>query len=115
MRNTRLQVLQMGSGIVIAVLLGIHMIVSHLSKITGTTDPTTWESMINRARQGTWAALYIALLAFGIFHGLYGLRGIILETSPSTTTMRTINWIFIVVGIVVFLGASYVPIALLSK
>jgi succinate dehydrogenase / fumarate reductase membrane anchor subunit len=110
----------MVTGALIAVLLGIHLVKSHLDDILGffgvnAAEPTSWESMIDRASQGIWVALYIALLAVGLYHGINGLRGIILETTPSAKTERIINRAFIVFGIIVFIGGAYVPIALLSS
>ena len=120
MRTTRLNLLHMFTGVAIAALLGIHMVILHLDAVLGffgvdATEPTSWESMIGRASQGIWAGLYIALLAFALYHALYGLRGIILETTPSVKTNRTITWVFIIVGIIVFIWGAYVPVALLSS
>ena len=118
MRTTRLQLLQFLSAIVIAVLLGIHMLTSHPTVtlgLFGVTDPTSWASVMSRARQGIWVSLYIALLAFVLYHALYGLRGIILEVTPSARTERVINRVFIIIGILTFIWGSYVPIALLSR
>ena len=120
MRTTRLKLLLMLAGVVIAVLLGIHMAMLHLDAILGffgvdAAEPTSWASMIGRSRQGIWAGLYIALLAVVLYHALYGLRGIILEVTSSVKTGRIITWSFIAVGIVVFSWGSYVPIALLSR
>ena len=117
MLRTRLHLLFLLSGIGTAVFLGIHMAVQHLNNILagGDPDPTSWLSMIGRATQGSWVAIYIFLLAFAIYHGLYGLRGIIIELTTSDRTVRAINWVFIIGGIVVFGWASYVPIALISR
>jgi len=120
MCKTRLHLIFLLSAVIIAVLLGIHMIVLHLEGVMSLfggsgANPTDWEPMMSRSVQGLWAALYIALLAFALYHALYGLRGIILEVTTSVKTMRFINWLFIIVGVVVFVWGSYVPIALLSS
>ncbi len=112
MRGTYLWFVQLVTGVLIAVLLGIHMVVQHLNAVLGTTDPTAWGSMISRASQGSWVALYIALLAFGLYHGINGLRGIILELTSSVVTGRVVTWSLIVIGIVVFIWGTYVPVAL---
>ena len=117
MRTVRLQLIHMFSGIFIAVLLGIHMVISHLNDILGflgvkAYEPTSWESVAGRASQGVWAGLYIALLAFVLYHALYGLRGIILEVTPSVKTERIITRVFIAVGIIAFGGGAYVPLRL---
>ena len=120
MWTTRLHLLHMFSGVVIAVLLGIHMVILHLGTILGffgadATDATSWQSMLDRAGQGIWAGLYIALLAVGLYHALYGLRGIILELTPSVRTERIITWVFIIIGSITLIWGAYVPIAMLSS
>ena len=117
MRTTYLRLLQLFTGILVAVLLGIHFVLMHLDAILGffgvdATEPFTWESMIGRASEGIFVALYIALLAFGLYHGIYGLRNIILEVTSSVKTGRIVTRVIIAFGIIAFIGGTYVPIAL---
>jgi len=112
--------MQLVTGVLIAVLLGIHMVMQHLDKVLGffgvdLNDPTSWHSMIERSREVIWASIYIALLAVVLYHALNGLRNIILELTPSARTERIVTWTIIAFGIVIFIWASYVPIALLSR
>jgi succinate dehydrogenase hydrophobic anchor subunit len=95
------------------------MVIINLDAVLGffgvdATEPTSWQSMIARASQGIWVGIYIALLAVVLYHALYGLRGIILEVTTSAKTERIITWSFIIIGIIVFVWGSYVPIALFS-
>jgi len=118
--RARLHFLHMFTGILIAVLLGIHMVTLHLDAVLGffgvdITDPTSWASMIARAGQGLWVGIYIALLAVVLYHALYGLRGILLEVTASAKNERIITWSFILIGIIAFIWGTYVPIALLSN
>jgi succinate dehydrogenase hydrophobic anchor subunit len=120
MRNTYLRLLQLVTGVLIAGLLSIHIVIMHLGAILSffgvdATEPTSWQSMIGRASQGIWAGLYIALLAFILYHALYGLRGIILEATTSVRTERIITWAFIIIGTITFIWGAYVPLALLSS
>ena len=115
MRGTYLWFVQLVTGILIAVLLGIHVVRQHLDAALGINDPTGWGAMIERAGQGAWVFLYIALLAFGLYHGINGLRGIILEATSSARTGRIVTWVLIVFGIIFFTGGTYVPVALLSS
>ena len=119
MRNTYLWLLQLASGVLIAVILGIHIVSIHLNDILGffgvdAADPVSWAAMIDRASQGIWAGLYIALLAVGLYHGIYGLRGIILESIPSERTGRIVTRTLIVIGVIVFIWGAYVLFALLN-
>ena len=120
MRNTYLRFLQLFTGVLIAVLLGIHIVIMHFDAIrgffgAGVTESTSWESMIGRSGQGIWVGLYIALLAFVLYHALNGLRVIILELVPSARTERIVTWVIIAFGIIVFAGGAYVPVALLTS
>jgi succinate dehydrogenase hydrophobic anchor subunit len=119
MRRARWHIVHLASAVVIAVLLGIHMVIQHLDDILsffgiGTGEPTSWLAMIGRSGRGVWVGLYITLLAFALYHALYGLRGIILEVTASSRAERAINVVFIIVGIVVFTWGSCVPFILFS-
>ena len=120
MRNTYLWFLQLVTGVLIAVLLGIHMVLMHLDAILGffgvnVTETASWQSMMNRAGQGIWVGLYIALLAVVLYHALNGLRNIILELTSSARTERVVTWVIIAFGIVAFIGGTYVPATLLAS
>ena len=117
MRNTYLQFLQLITGVFIAVLLGIHMVITHLDTILGffgvdAIEPTSWQAMIGRAGQGVWVCLYIALLAFSLYHGLFGLRNIIIEMTTSVKIERFVTRVLIVFGVIAFIVGTYVPVAL---
>jgi len=118
MRNTYLWLLQLVTGILIAVLLGVHMVWMHLDAILGffgidVTESTSWASVQDRGSQGIWVGLYVALLAVVLYHALNGLRNIILELTPSARTERIVTWAIIAFGIIAFIWGAYVPIALL--
>jgi succinate dehydrogenase / fumarate reductase membrane anchor subunit len=117
MRKTYVQLFHLITGVLIAVLLGIHMVIMHLDNIlaffgAGDLDPTSWVSMIARSGQGLWIGVYIALLAVVLYHGLNGLRGIILEVTSSASTGRILTWVIIAFGAIAFVWGSYVPVAL---
>lgn len=117
MRPTYLWVWQLVTGALLAFFLGTHMVMMHLEIILSffgikIPEPTAWDSMMERARESFWLAFYILFLAFVLYHGLYGLRGIILELSPSARAERLITWVIITIGIIVFALGTYVSIAL---
>ena len=119
MRNAYLWLMQLITGVLIAVLAGIHMVWMHLDAVldffgVDVSEATSWHSMIERSREAIWAFIYIALLAVVLYHALNGLRNIILEMTPSARTERIATWAILAFGIVLFTWAAYVPIALLS-
>ena len=120
MKNTYLQFVQMITGVFVAVLLGLHIAVMHLDVILGffgikIADVTSWNSMIERARMGLWAGIYIALLSFGLFHALNGLRNVLLETNLSSRSERVVTGFIIAFGVVFLIMGTYVPLALITK
>jgi succinate dehydrogenase hydrophobic anchor subunit len=120
MSRARWYLLHLVSGVVIAALLGIHMVVQHLDTIlrflgVESLEPTSWLAVMSRSSSALWVGLYIVLLAFVLYHALYGLKGIILEVTASAKAGRIMNVAFVILGVVVFAWGSYVPIFLLSK
>ena len=120
MRNTYLQFAQLISGVFIAILLGIHMVIMHLDKIlnffgANIHNVTSWESMKERATQQMWVIIYIALLIFGLYHALNGLRGVLLELTTSVKVERIITGLIIFFGVVFLVLGIYAPLALISS
>lgn len=108
MKETRLKILQYLTGIGLFAVAGWHMWFSHLS---GGEEVTEWSSVSERAASGGWLAFYILLLVFGIYHGLHGLRTIILELSVPDSAVRVLDGLLVLVGIAVFGYAAYIPIS----
>ncbi len=126
MRNTYLQFVQLITGILIAVLLGIHMVNMHLDAILGffgvqtffgvnlAADPTVFKLMQDRARTAVFAGIYIALLIFALYHAFNGLRNIVLELTTSARVERAVTTVIIIVGVIFLALGIYAPLALLS-
>ena len=106
MRESHLKLLQYITGIGIFFLVGLHLIISHLSS----GEPTTWESVSQRASSSGWFAIYTLILVFGLYHGLHGVRGVILEFSLPNTAVKVLNLAVVFVGLAVFGYAIYIPI-----
>ena len=106
MSETRLKILQYITGIGLFLLVGTHLIVSHLSG----GEPTAWESIAERASSSFWLAFYVLLLIFGLYHGLHGLRTIIIEAIPRLPA-KVVDWTLVTAGIAIFGYAAYIPIS----
>jgi succinate dehydrogenase hydrophobic anchor subunit len=126
MRNTYLQFTQYITGVLIAILLGIHVVNMHLDTILlffGVNtffgidiaqDPTVFKLMMERAQTVTFAAIYIALLIFALYHAFNGLRNILLELTKTPGAEKVVTGIIIFVGVVFLVLGIYAPLALLS-
>ncbi|MEE8414484.1 MAG: hypothetical protein V3R96_08025 [Dehalococcoidales bacterium] len=120
MRMTYLWLLQLVTGVLILVLIGISLILTHIPVILGFFGVDTAElissgSVADRANPGIWAGLAVFLVAIILYHALSGLRNTLVELVPSVNKMRIITWIIIVSGIILLMGITYVPVILLSS
>jgi succinate dehydrogenase hydrophobic anchor subunit len=126
MRNTYLQFTQYITGVLIAILLGIHVVNMHLDTILlffGVNtffgidiaqDPTVFKLMMERAQTVTFAAIYIALLIFALYHAFNGLRNVLLELTTTPGAEKVVTGVIIFVGVVFLVLGIYTPLALLS-
>jgi len=113
MRESKLWSWHILSGVVIAVLLGIHMAIMHMDAVLeilgiGSGDPIRSDAVFYRSRQLYFMITYIILLAAALFHGLYGLRSMLCELSLSRALEKVIGTLCTAVGLVLFIYGSYV-------
>ncbi|MBM3156844.1 MAG: hypothetical protein FJ004_06125 [Chloroflexi bacterium] len=106
MRETHFKSLQYLTGIGIFFLVGLHLLISHLSS----GEPEAWSSVAKRAASAGWLTIYILILIFGIYHVMHGVRGIVLEFSLPPTAVKALNWAIIFIGVAIFGYAVYIPI-----
>jgi len=113
MRMTYLWLLHLFSGLTILVVSGIHLISIHtrvIMKLFGA------EAVAASQPDGdTWAAVLVFMSAIILVHALIGLRQTVLEMAPSARKTRIINWAIIAGGIILLVGASSLPSALISR
>jgi succinate dehydrogenase / fumarate reductase membrane anchor subunit len=106
MRENHLKILQYVTGIGIFFLVGLHLLLMHLAS----GEPESWTSVAQRAASASWLAAYILILIFGIYHGLHGVRGLILEFSLPDRAGKVLNYSMVFIGIAVFGYAVYIPV-----
>ena len=110
--ETRYWTWHMAAGVAIFVLLGLHMATMHLGGLTGllVADPAEHATSPgnSQARDASLGLTlgYIALLGLALYHGLYGVRTILLELTLEPRTERTVTVVLVIVGLGLFgLGA----------
>ncbi len=111
MRETRLWLLSLASTVVILVLLATHFAVMHYSPtFTGQSleEARSLSEVLVRGRSAVQMVIYILFLAVALYHGLYGLRGIILELPLAQTWNRPISFLILVIGLLFFVYGTYV-------
>ena len=125
MRETKWWAWHMIAGVVILVLLGLHMIVTHFDGLLQYMNPvksedgTTasaidWGNVAHRAGMISTAIIYIALLGAALFHGLYGFRTILFEMSMGRGAQIFINVLFWLIGLGMFVFGTWAAIASMS-
>ncbi len=111
MRETRLWSLHLLVIPIIAVLLGAHFAIMHYAPVfydMSVEKARDFSTMIERGRSVAQFVVYILLLAAGLYHGLYGTRGIIRELPLSPALAKVVDWGILLVGIAIFALGTYV-------
>jgi succinate dehydrogenase hydrophobic anchor subunit len=117
-RDTSLWTWHVIAGLVILILLGLHMGVMHLSAVlhlsglnpADVDNPLDWRNVAFRAKQVFFMISYVVLLGAGLFHGLYGLRNILLELGPGPGARRAIGSLLLAVGVVLFVIGTWAAV-----
>lgn len=111
MRETRLWSLHLLAIPVILVLLGMHFALMHYAPFfygMSVEEARSFEVMIERGRSVAQLVLYILLLAAGLYHGFYGLRGILRELPLTPRLARAVDFGVLLAGLLVFALGTYV-------
>ncbi|NWG01120.1 MAG: hypothetical protein HXY19_09275 [Thermoanaerobaculaceae bacterium] len=116
MRDAKLWTWHVAAGIVILVFLGLHMAIMHLDEILGIFNPAgghpiDWENVVARGRTVFFPVTYILLLGAALFHGLYGLRNILLELNPPAWLKGAIGVVLLLVGLGLFALGAWAAVA----
>ena len=115
MNDRTLWTWHVGAGLVILVLLGLHMTIMHLDATVGAfgvagAKPIDWPSVLLRMKSLGFAFSYVALLGAALYHGLYGLRNILLELNPRPALRATVSYGLLLLGFALFFFGTYVAV-----
>jgi len=107
MRETKFWTWHMAAGVVIALLLGQHMVIMHLGGITQLFSPEGGEAVskansLFRDGQLFFTVTYILLLGVALYHGLYGLRTILFELTLKPAVEKAISAVLLILGVGLF-------------
>jgi len=111
MRETRLWSLHLLAIPIIFVLLGMHFAVMHYAPVfygMSVEEARSFEVMIERGRSVVQLVLYILLLAAGLYHGLYGVRGIVRELPLTPGLSKAVDIGILLFGLFIFALGTYV-------
>lgn len=104
------------AGIVMFVLLGLHMMVMHLTGLLGIFNPfgadaVAWNNVVYRSRELFFTVTYIILLGAALYHGFYGFRTIVYELGVKKPMGKALDVFLWIVGIILFCIGTYAAIA----
>jgi succinate dehydrogenase hydrophobic anchor subunit len=111
MRETRWWLVSLGAAALILVLLVLHFAIMHFSPVfygQSTEVARSYAEMVSRGRNSAQFMVYLLLLAAALYHGLYGLRGIILELPGIARWSSVVSGALLVGGIAFFGYGAYV-------
>ena len=116
MRDRTLWTWHIGTGLVILVLLGLHMMVMHLDDSLGIFNPAgghpiEWQNVLARMQSTFFTVTYVLLLGAALFHGLYGLRNILLELNPPRWLRSAVNVLSVLGGVALFSYGTWAAVA----
>lgn len=116
MRDAKLWTWHVLAGGVILVFLGLHMAIMHLDAILGIFNPAgghpiDWENVVARGKSAFFMVSYIVLLGAALFHGLYGLRNILLELNPPAVLKKAIGIFLLLAGLGFFVFGAWAAVA----
>ena len=111
MRETRLWSLHILAIPIIAVLLGMHFALMHYAPVfygMSVEEAREFSTMIERGKSMAQFVVYILLLIAGLYHGLYGLRGILRELPLTPTLVKVVDIGILIFGLLIFALGTYV-------
>jgi succinate dehydrogenase / fumarate reductase membrane anchor subunit len=118
MRDRTLWTWHIFAGVVILVFLGLHMTIMHLNGTfpaffsdPGVGEPESWQNVAARAQSLFFTLTYVVMLGAALYHGLFGLRGILLELNPGAGLRKGINVALSMLGLALFAFGAWVAIA----
>jgi succinate dehydrogenase / fumarate reductase membrane anchor subunit len=117
MRDRTLWTWHISAGVVILVFLSLHMTIMHLNGTFPTFnnpfggEAESWQNVAARAKSLFFTVTYVIMLGAALYHGLFGLRNILLELNPGAGLRRSINVALSVLGLALFAFGAWVTVA----
>lgn len=110
--NTWLWLIKLLTGPFILIIILVHFIVNHAISATGLLG---YNDVVSYYQVWVVPIMEILFLALVVSHSLLGLRSIILDLHPSRGTLKTIDWAFVVVGIVAFVYGTWLILVIVGQ
>jgi succinate dehydrogenase / fumarate reductase membrane anchor subunit len=117
MKESKLWLLHLMSGILLLFLLGTHTLIMHFDTVLGWLglgggNPLDFATnVLPRMQAVSHTVIYLFLLVFGLFHGLYGVRSLIYEFHFAAKAKHVVGYLLLLVGLTVGAWGAYTILA----
>jgi succinate dehydrogenase hydrophobic anchor subunit len=111
MRESHWWLLSLAATVLIGVLATTHFMLMHFSPVfeaQSVEQARSLAAVLARGRDVAQMTTYILFLAVALYHGLYGLRGVILELPVARAAGRTVSLAIVITGLAFFAYGAYV-------
>ena len=96
--NTWVWLIKIVTGPLLLILLGLHLTINHyLGSMS--SGLMTHADVIQYFQNPLIPAIEILFLITVVTHSLLGLRGIVLDLSPSRRTLNIVTWLLVILGV----------------
>jgi len=96
--------LQRVTGAALLLVLGIHLWTVHYSQ---GGEAIVFAEVSARLKTLTFQVVDYGLLAFVLYHGLNGVRNVVLDYNITPGQERVLNWVLSIIGIIFFVYGAY--------
>ncbi len=110
--NAWLWLIKLVTGPFILIILLVHFIVNHAISATGLLS---YSDVVSYYQVWVVPIMEILFLALVVSHSLLGLRSIILDLHPSRGALKTIDWVFLIVGIAAFVYGTWLILVIVRQ
>lgn len=110
--NSWLWLYKLVSGGFILVLILVHYVINHALASTGLLG---YKDVLAYYQVWIVPIMEIIFLALVVSHSLLGLRSIILDLKPTRSALATINWGFLVLGVVAFVYGTWLILVIVGR
>jgi len=108
MKESSIMLLHYTTGILIAVLGGVHLATHSFLGVTGYFDSLNYGSVTGRYNDSLFSIVLELLLINVTYHGLNGFRIILIEVWNNNKWTRIVNWSTLSLGVIVIIYGTII-------
>jgi len=107
-RESTLWILQIATAIILLIVVPLHLMLFSPLTGLGFWEGLKFANVISRAKDVAWLTLYLVFVPAALFHGLYGVRVILVELlSLEGRGQRVLSFTLLAVGLAAAIFGEY--------